>query len=298
MSLSEQEWLAERAKGIGGSDIGAILGVSSFATPISIWQSKRGASSAQTEDTARGHDLEDYVAKAFERAHACKVMPASKPIYVDEENPIFRASIDRFFQDEEGNTGILECKTTRNRVTAETLPNTWLMQVQWYMGVTKMDVAVIAWLGPYYDIDYHFIKRDDATIDSLRSIAKDFWDKYVVTGTPPPPVNQGELKLLNIRPASGKSIEATDSIRDALNKYDAVKGAIKELEKQEEELLFTIKNFIGDAESLSWNGSALATYKANKDSMKLDEDKFKKENPDLWQKYQRAVPGARVLRVK
>jgi predicted phage-related endonuclease len=39
---SREEWLAARRLGIGGSDIGALLGASPWSTPLDVWADKTG----------------------------------------------------------------------------------------------------------------------------------------------------------------------------------------------------------------------------------------------------------------
>lgn len=40
--LINQDFSANRTKYIGGSDIGAILGLSKFRTPLEVWMEKTG----------------------------------------------------------------------------------------------------------------------------------------------------------------------------------------------------------------------------------------------------------------
>ena len=39
-SISQIDWLKERQKGIGGSDVAAILGMSPWRTPYQVWEEK------------------------------------------------------------------------------------------------------------------------------------------------------------------------------------------------------------------------------------------------------------------
>ena len=40
--MSRAEWLAERRKSIGGSDAAAVIGLSRFASPYTVWLDKTG----------------------------------------------------------------------------------------------------------------------------------------------------------------------------------------------------------------------------------------------------------------
>lgn len=40
--MSREEWLEERRKSIGGSDVAAVIGMSRFASPYTVWLDKTG----------------------------------------------------------------------------------------------------------------------------------------------------------------------------------------------------------------------------------------------------------------
>lgn len=68
--MSREEWLEERRKSIGGSDAAAVIGMSRFASPYTVWMDKTGRlpEKEDTEAMRIGRDLEEYVAKRFEEA--------------------------------------------------------------------------------------------------------------------------------------------------------------------------------------------------------------------------------------
>ena len=40
--MSREEWLAERRKSLGGSDMGAVLGLNKYRSPYAVWAEKTG----------------------------------------------------------------------------------------------------------------------------------------------------------------------------------------------------------------------------------------------------------------
>ena len=65
---SHEEWLEDRRKGIGGSDVGALLGLNKYKSPYTLWAEKSGllhTDEVDNESMRIGRDLEDYVAKRF-----------------------------------------------------------------------------------------------------------------------------------------------------------------------------------------------------------------------------------------
>ena len=71
-NLSREDWLEYRKKGIGGSDVAAIMGISPFATIRDLFYNKTGVQPViQEEEESNwvakevGHRLEDLVAAAI-----------------------------------------------------------------------------------------------------------------------------------------------------------------------------------------------------------------------------------------
>ena len=66
--VNRDQFLAGRKKGIGGSDVAAILGFSPYKSPYQLWLDKTGRSErkeSQNESAHFGNLLEDVVAKEF-----------------------------------------------------------------------------------------------------------------------------------------------------------------------------------------------------------------------------------------
>ena len=77
-NLAEQEWLAYRRRGIGGSDVAAILGISPFRTARDLYDDKLNIASA-ADDAGNwvalemGHLLEPLVAQIFAKKTGLEV---------------------------------------------------------------------------------------------------------------------------------------------------------------------------------------------------------------------------------
>ena len=61
------DWHKARRKGLGGSDIAAILGISKWRTPMDVWVEKMGLVEPSEESYAmmRGRILEDAIAQWY-----------------------------------------------------------------------------------------------------------------------------------------------------------------------------------------------------------------------------------------
>ncbi len=69
-AMTREQWLQERKLALGGSDMGAILGLNQYRSAVSVWADKLSLVE-ETEDNEAmrvGRDLEPYVASRFEEA--------------------------------------------------------------------------------------------------------------------------------------------------------------------------------------------------------------------------------------
>ena len=84
--LPREEWLQYRRRGIGGSDVGAIFGVSPFRTCRDIYYDKQGIAVVLDDDSnwvqlEVGHLLEDLVAQIFHKKTGYPVYQIKKMFY-------------------------------------------------------------------------------------------------------------------------------------------------------------------------------------------------------------------------
>lgn len=66
--MTHNEWLEDRRKGIGGSDVGTILGLNKWKSPYQLWLEKTGQvelDESNSEPAYWGNVLEEIVAKEF-----------------------------------------------------------------------------------------------------------------------------------------------------------------------------------------------------------------------------------------
>ena len=65
--MSREQWLKERKRGVGGSDVGKVLGVSEWGTAVDVWLEKTGRTAPveQSEAMWFGNEMEDAVARRY-----------------------------------------------------------------------------------------------------------------------------------------------------------------------------------------------------------------------------------------
>jgi putative phage-type endonuclease len=290
MEAGRREFLERRRAGIGGSDVSAIVGVNKWATPLDVWRSKVG----QIEDQGDvpdhihfGNVLEDVVAQEFQRRTGLAVQRRNK-MYVDDQEPCLIANIDRYVT---GERAILECKTSSAFMASEwgesgsdEVPDAYICQCLHYMSVTGYQKCYLAVLLGGNDFRTYEIPYNDKLARHLREKSVSFWRDYVETMTPPPPVNEDDLKALY---ASGglDPVTAIPEISAHVEILRHLKAEKKDIESQIASAEFAIKEFMGNHDQLlDGSGKVLTTWKACI-SNRLNTTALKEAEPDLYSQY-------------
>lgn len=157
--------------------------------------------------------------------------------------------------------------------------------------------AAIAWLSAGRVFDYREIEFVPDYFNWLMEQVEEFYTKNVLGGEEPELTTVEDV--LNKYPISSATfVEASPEISGIISSLKEKKETKKILEEEIGELEDKIKLAIGEAESLNYQGSVLCTWKSAKDGKKFDEKAFKAENPELWNKYVKTVPGSRRFLVK
>jgi len=194
---NRDEWLEGRKLGIGGSEAAAVLGVSPWVSPLSLYLRKTGQMPEQ-ETTSRmqwGLDLEDAIATYYERETGRVTMkPPSFTIYQSAEHPFMQATIDRFIEpfDKRGK-GVLQIKTGGPGMIDEWIeepPIYYQIQIQHEMAVTGTQWGSFAvFFGDYKDLIVD-VNRNERFVEILVEQEGKFWDR--ILNQDPPPVDHSE----------------------------------------------------------------------------------------------------------
>jgi len=258
----------------------------------------------------RGHRWEEIVIEMLvdeleDQGHDVQVM-ARNQRYTDSEYPFIRAEIDvELLVDGEEVNG--EAKTVSpfaakvwGESGSDEFPVYYQAQTMHGLMVKPRRRCVVAAMTGFDDTPkIHWIERDEETIAAIRSKELEFWH-CVQNRIVPEPVNLADLSYL-FKQDTGIVLEADDKLLELCQAIKHLKSDSKALEKQLEELTFTLKKTIGDAALMNYAGCTIATWKNNKPSDKTDWQALVKElNPslELIKKYTKTAPGIRPLLVK
>lgn len=282
VGMSREEWLEERRHGIGGSDAGALVGMSKYASPYTVWLDKTGKlpDKEDTEAMRCGRDLEEYVARRFCEATGKKVR-RDNHIIKNSLYPFAHANVDRVIVGE--NAG-LECKTTSTldlkQFRGVEFPERYYCQCVHYMAVTGMDrwyLAVLVYGKGFYT---YTLERDQAEIDALMAAEAEFWP--LVENNTPPALDGGEASEKAISTVYADSVPGSVQLfgrEGMLEDYFRLKEQKKELEEQLGQIENTIKVDMGENDSgvcsgfkVSWKTQQRSTFQA-KD--------FQRQHPEI-----------------
>lgn len=200
------EWLKNRSKGIGGSEISSVVGYNPYMDNVTLWEIKTGR---RKSDDISGKPYVRYGTRAEEHLRELFALdfPQYKVFYEENNSftndlcPFAQASLDGWLIDDKGRTGILEIKTTEilNSTQKEKwrsrIPQNYFCQVLFYMAVMEADFAEL-WArikkktpdGVYVIEQNYHIERDGMVqedIDYLMQKGAEFWE-YVKRDERPP----------------------------------------------------------------------------------------------------------------
>ena len=271
-----ESWLRERRRGIGGSDIGAILGLSKYRSPLDVYLDKIGEAPEQGISDAMywGTMLEQIVADEYARRTGSKVRRVNA-ICVADDAPWRRASVDRIVA---GQRKILECKTAGSHMTgdwgpsgSDQVPDVYRAQVAWYQHVLDYDDADLAVLIGGRDYRIYHLPRDRGLEQLIVHAAAKFWLEHVNKKIPPDPICDRDLSTL-YAVDNGEALDVTgdDATISAVERLADINAQIKSLEASKKDVRAQIAEKMRDASVLTVAGEPILTYKAPASHAKID----------------------------
>ena len=246
---------------IGGSDIAAVMGLSRYKTPLKLWAEKTGKITPEdisTKEAVRlGTDLEEFVAAQFTKETGKTVRKAPKA-YTHKNYPYMVAHIDRIVTNTDE---LLECKTCsafkNNEWENDEIPQEYILQVMWYLGITGRKIGHIACLIGGQKFVTRKIEFDAELFDKMVEAAKTFWEHVQKDIPVTVMANDDEtLKALysadisdfyiELYPEDEKTAEHTIAFEDKVAYLQELKMHIKEMQEEQKAIETTIKDIIKD----------------------------------------------------
>ena len=307
--LINHDFTQNRSKYIGGSDIGAILGLSPFKSPLAVWMEKTGKEVKAVDNlpVRFGSFVEEFVANEYAKATGF-ALRHDESIYIHPDHSFMSAHIDRFVHSDGLHmpaTKILECKTANpfsraqwGEVGSDQVPMSYLCQCVWYMSVTGIERTDLAVLFGNVDFRVYTILRDPELENLVLEKAHHFWYEYVLKDIPPPVQTLDDCQLLFQHSDPSKTLEANTETLALLERLQTLHYQGNACEEEITTLKTQIMAQMQDAEVLAHQGQVLATWKAPKPSFRLDAKRLEAEERAIYEKYKVASQVSRRFVLK
>lgn len=258
-----------RRSGIGASEIGAILGVNRFKTPLDVYAEKLGLKEATPDNPALrwGRILEPAIASAYEEFHGVELSECAHRVK-EFDGCRFLMTPDRLSEDE---ALIVEIKTAGlwsakdwGASGEDGAPLSYAAQLALYLWGAGMATGVIAALIAGQDYREYPQTRDAELEEAILAAGAKFWRDNVLAKKPPEAANLADESRWierRYRANLSEAVAIADPFTaEKMEALSVLRGRIKELGMEEEALENLLKLAVGDGSGLS-SGAYLVSWK-------------------------------------
>jgi putative phage-type endonuclease len=305
---------------ISGTEIGSILGLNPWQTPMDLYMRKLGLIDPPVENEAMkwGSAAEHVVARRYAKENPDRYLgPGGTDVGFDYHYPLthkdypwWTGTPDREITlVDNSSRGLLEIKIVGERMAHQwgdppdgDVPEQYLTQCAWYMPLLNVEWADLAVQIGNRDYRVYRINRDREFEDQLRDAAVAFIENHLIPEIPPAiDGSESSKRYLHYRypKEQGPVLEPTDEeILMSVENYRQLKRNLKDLEATISLYENSLKSIIGDCAGMRGEFGKI-TWTKNKDSQKVDWEALAKTfNPDseLIDHFTIIKPGARVFR--
>lgn len=234
----------DRTKFIGASEIAAVMGLSRWKTPLSLWAEKTGKipRSEAGEAAEWGNRLESVVSQKFAEKNGMKLM-AYKKRYIHDDYEFLSCELDRIVV---GSEELVEVKTCSAYLFKEwdaaEVPLEYVLQVNFQLGLSGRKTGYFAVLIGGQKYIEKKINFDQDLYNKQIEAAVHFWNEFVLKDVPPQAMSGDSETLIALFPTSNAAsiaFEGTECeeingmLHDRLGALEAIRHAEEEIEKIE-----------------------------------------------------------------
>jgi len=295
-------WLAARREGIGGSEVGALIGVNEHETAMSIW-SKKTRTEPDVELTGApiewGHRLENVVAEKTAEEIGM-VSRFGGGLWAMHDRPFIRVTPDRFACKPRSwkAEAVIECKTAGSDEHWESgtirpsghgtgsAPLSYQAQLQWQLGILGLPVGYLGCfvLGSerqFFTVEVHF---DAEWFREMCDAAERFWVQNILGDDIPlhdhrHPITEDLLKAQNPNVVT-QSTDLPDLAEEWIKDYQLAKKAAEEAETNFTAVKNLFREWTGDAGAGYLGDDKLVSYPEVRSS-RIDVEALKRDYPEV-----------------
>ena len=264
---------------LGGSDIGAILGVDdSFKDAHAVWVEKKFGRDYEAQPSIRmviGKALEQGIAKIYTHQTGREVEWFDRTVqHPERAYQVFTP--DAFCLAERGG---LDCKNVsldqsyKWGESITEIPASVYLQAMWYMSATDLDFWDVAVLVAGNELRTYRVERDGPAEKQMLNYAREWWERYLVGDDEPPLTGAKSTHqyLQRIFPTHRRPdmAQPTTLQLEYILSYIKVRADQVKLFGLRSEMEAEIKRMIGPREGLEFAQGKI-TWRKTKDGTKTD----------------------------
>lgn len=265
IGLTPAQKLARRS-GIGASEVGAVLGLDRYKSPLDVWLEKTGRVELDWSPTSQaakmGHLLEPVVAALAEEWYTDLFAPLPVMLQTSDtlvgREPWQRATPDRIVSIG-NNRRLLECKTKSwhtfkdfGEPGTDQVPDGILLQALWQMDVTQIRGCDVAVLVDGREIHFYPVTYDPGLALDVFERVRDWWQAHVVQDIEPPVARSSDVKYLKQKFSRVREELAppTEALTEAVARLAQAKAEAKAAEEAEELAKARVMELLGEAKGV------------------------------------------------
>ena len=295
-------WLEARRTGIGGSDIAAIMGESSFTSPLEVFYAKQGTEREPTPGMDMGARLEAFILRTWAEDNGLEVgvtiddslmtiRSDGYPFLLHSPDALITSAIDGAVIE---GVEVKNIRSDRNWDGAYRMPVRIYAQVQHGLLCSGLPLWTVVALVGGAKLITREVEPDIEFQNRMLRQADYFWHAHVLPNVPPAPVGtDADARALSAAwDASEGSVEVPGDLWTAYN--DAV--ARMNTEKVEvDRLKQEIQQSLAEHDTGTVDGTPVVTWKHGTRNT-IDSSRLRKELPEIAAKYTKTT-DQRTFRV-
>lgn len=283
------EFLSMRRGGLGSSDASAIVGLSAYESPYTVWEDKTGRAPLDVPVDSRRQEIMDW-GNILEPVILQEVaqrldLNIDKPEHGHRhaEYDWLRCNLDGWSSDQR----IAEIKTTHVRnehLWEDDVPDHPAIQVHHAALVTKAERAIVACLVGGQRLIIHEIEINNNILEMLWETEDRFWTRYVERDTPPPV--DGHVATMDAltrewahKPGDAEVHEL--DIRDHWEAWHYANEREREMKAAKREAAANIAALMNGHDRIVTDSTVWAAAQRGQ----LIESRLKNDHADLYEKY-------------
>jgi putative phage-type endonuclease len=264
VNMENDAWLEKRRDGIGGSDAGAIMGMSGYGSPLTVYlQKKNLVPRGETSRAAhRGKILEPMIRMETTKDFPGLQIEPVPAMFSDPDNPYMIANLDGAIFAEtpieiRGQTieglGGHEIKSAKTNYGwgEDEIPDSYYCQVQHYMKVLGLPWFVVSvYILDDETLNHYVIRRNDEFITRLVEAEKDFWENYIQKDIMPAAVGiENEEDMITSMFDGGSSLVLGEEEQELCRQYVEAHAKFNEAKEKKEVISVMIKEILVQKQS-------------------------------------------------